>query len=171
MEVIRSASQADAQPIATLHVRAWQVAYAGQLPDSYLANLSVERRERAWRQRLGDPTRSGQVVVAELNTAVVGFASVGPNRDPDVGADTGELLALYVHPDYWRRGTGRRLQDAAVEALGADGYRVATLWVLASNSRAQRFYERSGWQPDGTKRTDTTSDGLVLDEIRYVQTM
>jgi ribosomal protein S18 acetylase RimI-like enzyme len=53
-----------------------------------------------------------------------------------------------------------------VDRLRRDGFRVATLWVLVSNDRARRFYERSGWRVDGGKKTEEWS-GVVLREERH----
>ena len=41
---IRAAVAADARGIAEVHVRSWQAAYRGQIPDSVLAGLSVDAR-------------------------------------------------------------------------------------------------------------------------------
>ncbi|MCP3860149.1 MAG: hypothetical protein GY704_10890 [Phycisphaeraceae bacterium] len=30
----------------------------------------------------------------------------------------------------------------------------ATLWVVAENTGARRFYERLGWRPDGARRSE-----------------
>jgi RimJ/RimL family protein N-acetyltransferase len=65
------------------------------LPAERLAQLSVERRARQW--------RDWPPLLAESGDVVVGFVSVGASRDAD--AD-GELFAIYVDPDYWGRGVG-----------------------------------------------------------------
>ena len=43
---------------------------------------------------------------------------------------------------------------------------IATLWVLRGNARARRFYEHSGWQPDGAGRVEQRFNA-TLDEVRY----
>jgi RimJ/RimL family protein N-acetyltransferase len=44
--------------------------------------------------------------------------------------------------------------------------------VLRTNARARRFYEKAGWAPDGTTKTDTIGDGTVeLVEVRYRRTL
>jgi hypothetical protein len=45
---IRPATAEDAAGIAAVHVRSWQVAYRGQLPDALLDSLSVDQRTRWW---------------------------------------------------------------------------------------------------------------------------
>ncbi len=40
------------------------------------------------------------------------------------------------------------------------------LWVLIGNDRAERFYAKDGWSPDGTRRTDTVW-GIQVKDQRY----
>ena len=77
--VFRNVHSDDARGIAEVHVRSWQAAYRGQVPDSYLEGLSVEKRELAWIEILKD--QMGGVLVAEDEARIVGFASFGPIRD------------------------------------------------------------------------------------------
>jgi ribosomal protein S18 acetylase RimI-like enzyme len=125
------------------------------LPAERLAQLSVERRAPQW--------RDWPPLLAESGDVVVGFVSVGASRDAD--AD-GELFAIYVDPDYWGRGVGRKLMAAGEERLRELGHVEAILWVLADNPRARRFYERSDWQHDGTTRTIEIF-GIDIAEVRY----
>jgi GNAT superfamily N-acetyltransferase len=82
---------------------------------------------------------NGQVIVAELDGTMVGFAAV-------VG---GELDALFVVPDLWGRGIGKALVDAATHEARKRGY---TLWVTA-NPTARTFYEKCGFSFEGDART------------------
>ena len=79
---------------------------------------------------------AGNILIAESHSTgePVGF----------VAFDNNELHALYVLPELWGRGIGRDLLAAAGD--------VSELWVLESNERARRFYERFGWAPDGSGR-------------------
>jgi hypothetical protein len=43
--ITRDAELRDAGGIAKVHVRSWQAAYAGIVPDEDLAQLSVDQRE------------------------------------------------------------------------------------------------------------------------------
>jgi GNAT superfamily N-acetyltransferase len=138
-----------------VHVRSWQAAYAHVVPAERLAELSVERRARQW--------RDWPPLLAESGDVIVGFVSVGASRDAD--AD-GELFAIYVDPDYWGSGVGRKLIAAGEERLRELGHVEAILWVLADNARARRFYERSGWQHDGTTRPIEIF-GIEVAEVRY----
>jgi hypothetical protein len=50
--VIRSAVAGDADAMGLLHVRAWQSAYRGVMPDAYLDGLEPEERVAMWRGRI-----------------------------------------------------------------------------------------------------------------------
>lgn len=107
--LLRIAQPADAAGVARVHVSCWQVAYRGLLPDEYLDGLRPE--DRAPRYTLGELGRQQpQSIVAIERVTIRGFATTGPWRD-DRRRATGELLALYVDPDYWGRG-GRPRTDA-----------------------------------------------------------
>jgi ribosomal protein S18 acetylase RimI-like enzyme len=161
--MIRRAGPEDAEAIALVHVRSWQGAYAHVFPPHTLADLSVEARVRLWERYL--PRDDAGIFVSESDGSVVGFVSVGASRD---AADDGELYAIYVDPDYWGTGAGRRLITAGEEWLRSHGYDRATLWVLADNPRARRFYEIAGWSLDGTERTGEHL-GVPTHEVRYAK--
>jgi GNAT superfamily N-acetyltransferase len=85
----------------------------------------------------------GQVIVAEDESGVLGFAVVSE----------GWLDRLYVAPGSWGTGVGSVLHDAAVERRRTAGDRRLRLWTLEANDRARSFYERHGWRLDGTTKT------------------
>jgi GNAT superfamily N-acetyltransferase len=167
MVLIRSATITDAEAIATVHVRSWQLAYLGQLPAEFLEGLSVESRADAWRQILSRESVSLQGLwVAEGSDGIVGFAHAAKSRDEDAGPSVGELTSIYVIPQSWGRGTGRLLMETVVDWLRDAGFAAATLWVLTHNERARRFYGAAGWQPDGAQKTDAL-DSFELQETRF----
>lgn len=168
---IRAANVSDADAIGRVHVQTWQAAYVGQLPDDYLRELSIPARQRSWRERLSDDGRTGDILVAVDHDEVIGFASIGPSRDQEAMTGAGELYGLYLSPDRWNRGIGRRLHDRALEALEQASHAMATLWVLETNDRARQFYERAGWVHDGASKIDTNRDGLALAEIRFARSL
>lgn len=159
---IARATPEDAAEIARVHIHAWQDGYRGQIPDAYLDALSrtVDRRERYWR----DEVRRNPVWVARLHGDVVGFAAAGPSRDE--GADGGEVYVINFVARAWGTGAAQRAFDEAVAYLRDAGFAEATLWVLDTNERARRFYERNGWSFDGTTKEDV-AQGFTLHELRY----
>lgn len=165
---IRQATLADAEALARLHVRSWQWAYRGQLPDEYLDRMSetMERRIEARRAQLADLPPDYRVWIAEQAGQMVGFAVTEPCRETDVPLSTGELSMIYLEQDAAGKGIGRTLFAHAVEDLRQRGYPQAILWVLETNARARRFYEAAGWRPDGASKTEERP-GALLREARY----
>jgi GNAT superfamily N-acetyltransferase len=82
---------------------------------------------------------NGQVLVAELDGRLAGFAAV-------VG---GELDGLFVEPDLWRRGIGTSLVDEATHEARRKGL---ALTVIA-NPSARDFYEHCGFSLEGQAQT------------------
>lgn len=164
---IRPATPADADAIAALHLASYRAAYEGLLPAEVLSGLSAEDRRRRWQVSLNDPRRRTLIAQDHDGAPVlIGFAEIGPSRDEDGGAATGELMALHVTQSRWRHGVGRALHDTAVAALAAQGFQVMTLWVLTRNSRARAFYQAMGWNHDGTAR-EHLALGIQVPEVRY----
>jgi GNAT superfamily N-acetyltransferase len=158
---VRAAQPDDAAAIAEVHVETWRGAYAHAVPAEYLASLDVARRARWWRSEI---ETGADVLVAEDDGKVVGFASVGAARDEP--ESVGELYAIYVRPAAWGTGAGRALIDAAHARMHERGYRDAILWVLENNPRARRFYEIAGWSTDGGRKIETIG-GAEIAEARY----
>ncbi|HEX3792607.1 MAG TPA: GNAT family N-acetyltransferase [Pseudonocardiaceae bacterium] len=164
---VRPAAVADADAIGEIHVASWQAAYAGLLPAEFLRGLSVADRQQYWARRLAEP-RPGHVLVVLDGPEVAGFTDVGPSRDEGADAHTGELNAIYLHPERWRRGLGRQLHEHALAELAADGYTTATLWVLHGNHQARRFYQRAGWIDEGLSKEALMRNGTIrAEEVRY----
>lgn len=165
---IRPAVVEDAAQIADVHVRSWQGAYRGLMPQDYLDGLDPVQRAEMWVRITSrvDGTRSG-VLVAEDGGVVRAFVSFGPTRDEGEDRDrTAEISAIYAAPGAWGTGCGRGLMSAALETLATAGYQQATLWVLDGNARARRFYEVAGFHSDGAEQVDQR-DGFALNELRY----
>jgi ribosomal protein S18 acetylase RimI-like enzyme len=160
----RRATIDDAAKIAHLLITAWRTAYRGIVPDSYLQSLSLEERTERLRQSFLEEARS--TYLAETGDELLGFVTIGPNRDPDVDAAcVGEIRGIYLAPEHWRQGIGTYLLMQGQRILKRRGYAQATLWVLAANIRARRFYEAMGFRVDGA--TQELSFGAVLQAFRY----
>ena len=87
--------------------------------------------------QLADPAN-----VVLLDAESRGFALVGH----------GWLQRLFVREAAWGKGVADELHAAALDALRELGAASATLWCLADNPRARRFYERRGWRLNGDER-------------------
>jgi GNAT superfamily N-acetyltransferase len=134
--------------MAETAVAAWREGFRGIVPDEI-------DPERAWspeqlEQRVaGSVEDDRSVLVADVGGVVRGLVVLGRCRDRGAPADHGEVIALYVHPDNWRQGLGRRLVVAALDSLARQGYSVVRVWTLAESPRNISFYESLGFRLDG----------------------
>src|SRR5689334_15810359 len=97
---VRRAVIDDVPGIAHVHVRSWQGAYAGLLPQDYLDKLDPANRLELWRTAVRDadwPSSGVLVAVPDCdNTDISGFAGFGPARDADGDPrQVGEIYAIY----------------------------------------------------------------------------
>ena len=175
MTRVRRALVADAEAIGAVHVAAARAAYRGMMPDDYLDSENAATRSQRWRQALAAGggrgvalTPEGRVVLLVAEDAegkIVGIAAIGGDRaEPD--PVRGELQMINVSPEAWGRGVAKLLLGGAEDELRDMGFQEAVLWVLESNARARRFYEREGWSPDGVVKEEERP-GFVLRQVRY----
>jgi ribosomal protein S18 acetylase RimI-like enzyme len=163
---VRMATKDDADAIGMIHVRAWQAAYRGIMPDDYLDGLQAEDRVAMWRAEIANPRPDQHLRVITVGGEVVGFANSGPEGDPATDRETGELYAINVDPDHWSRGLGRVLLRDVTAGLADAGYRTAVLWVAVENKRARDLYESEGWLADTPPREAEVFD-VTVTEMRY----
>jgi GNAT superfamily N-acetyltransferase len=158
---VRRARAEDVQAMARIHVQSWQETYRGLMADEILDHPGfVERRKRFWAAALGDERyAANRVAVAERGGEPVGIAMAGPAEDPDAHWPV-QLGVLYVLAAGHGTGAGHGLLAAVI---GSDQ---AGLWVADPNSRAQAFYRKHGFRPDGARKHD---GNLGIDEIRMVR--
>ncbi len=138
---------------AYVHWKSWHEAYTGIVSQEYLDKLTLEKCEKmafSW---------PDNIIVAKENGNVIGFVCYGDRGEE--APDVGEIFALYVLADYYGKGVGRKLMDVALEKI--KHFSQVRLWVLKENRRAIRFYEKCGFQPDGT---EMTSPNISATEIR-----
>lgn len=156
--VLRDAVPSDAEAGAALQRNCWREAYGPLVdPGLLMARLAdVMAWISAWRDQLRDgPPR----VVAEADGELIGFAVVGPQRDPESPTEL-ELYAVYVREAWHGTGVGQALLESVL------GDRAASLWVLEDNARARAFYARNGFVPDGGRKRYAPLDAWELRMVR-----
>lgn len=150
----------DRTAISRIYEKSWKYAYAGIIPQDYLDSIPAGQ----WVSGLDHPDR--MTLLCMEDDMFVGTSSFGKSRLRQL-EDWGEIVSLYLLPDYIGKGYGKILLQSAVSELKKSGYEHIFLWVLEENIRARRFYERFGFQ-----RTDDYLDdnigGKALREVRYI---
>ncbi|HWC62702.1 MAG TPA: GNAT family N-acetyltransferase [Rhizomicrobium sp.] len=139
---LRQARPSDAADLARIYIESWQDTYAGILPHSLLAAMSLKTHTIRWQSQMRG---AGLVLVAEdRNHGVVGLSSLGGARDSGLGFE-GEVYTLYVDPAFFGRGVGRKLLHGAFAALKERKFHSCLIWSHARNN-ACYFYEAMGGQ-------------------------
>lgn len=92
-----------------------------------------------------------EVWVLEIDARAVGW----------MGLDGSNVDALFIDPDHFARGHGRRLLQFARELIGD-----LTLDVNEQNHAARRFYERCGCVITGRSETDSQGNPFPLLHMR-----
>ncbi len=126
---IRPATEADADRILELHVRAIrEICSRDYTPEQIQAWAGPKLAAHYL-----EPIRGQRLVVAEHAGRVVGMG--------DYHVTANEICAVYVDPDFGRQGIGRALFQAVAGALKARGFKDA---VLDASLNSVGFYQAMG---------------------------
>lgn len=78
---------------------------------------------------------------------IVGQLNFGTFVDPSIGY----ISHFYVTPEWRGTGVAAEMEDYASRHFRRRGFRSARLSVIASNTRAMRFYQKQGWRDLGPR--------------------
>lgn len=112
-----------------------------------------------------ESTQLDNVVVAELDGRVVGYAKMRHPTELPASEHVWECNGLAVDPECEGRGAGRALIEALIARARERGGLKFTLRVFAPNARARRLYEALGFQTEGILRGEfRVADGELVDD-------
>ena len=130
----------DEDAAIALWLRTWQLAYP---------SIDFAARLAWWRERWnGELVPNAAIIVAEQADKLIGFVTID---------GSGYLDQLVVGPEHW----GSKLATALVDEVKRRSPGGIALKVNADNSRAIRFYERSGFVHAG-EDVNPTSKRQIL---------
>lgn len=158
---IRWSSDADAADLADVHRAAWRNAYAGIIPGITLERM-ISRRGARWWRRMHD--RGFRARALDCGKTLAGYATLGRSRLPGA-VGTGEIYELYLLPEYQGCGLGRLLFSDSRRELAAHRLDRLTIWALADNEIACRFYLAMGGAE--AARSEDRFCGLPLEKICF----
>lgn len=163
---VHIAMYADLPEIAEIHVRVWQQAYRGQMPQDVLDGLDPVARLRSWQEAFTENKDDERfdILLARISGRAVGFLSYGPARDDDRGGGT-EVYAIYVLEDCWSKGIGCALFTTLANKLKEKGEKQTYLWVLDTNQKALKAYRKWGGIVENTRIKSISIGGQPLKEI------
>lgn len=152
----------DPMALSLVYEESWKYAYDGIIPREYLDAIP--------RGRWADAARAEgrRSLVLTQGERIVGTSCCSRSRLPEMN-DWGEIISIYLLPEYMGRGYGRALMSATVRLLGDMDFGDIFLWVLEENLRARGFYEKTGFRPSG-RYLDDNIGGRALREMQYCLT-
>ncbi|MGC4760266.1 GNAT family N-acetyltransferase [Micromonospora trifolii] len=167
--MIRQAAYVDVEGMVEVHTQARTAYYiAGGLSADDLADPTQTQTQTqtqqsldGWARAIHSPDRV--VNCATQNGKVVGILSMGRPNSPTIGARTvGQLYQIHVLPSHWGNGIGARLHTSFVDYLTDSCLPTGLLEVWERNTRAQSFYSKLGWKPDGDRRSGPDGSDYVF---------
>ncbi|WP_181186244.1 GNAT family N-acetyltransferase [Alkalicoccus urumqiensis] len=163
---IRETVREDLPAVADIHVKAWRKEARHLFSADTMASWTVEDRLRKWEKNFAGATSGGtKMYTAEQDGKVVGFGLGGTMRDAKLRIRyTGEVYALFIHPDYQERGAGTKLLEEIMGHLQEIGHKRAALWVPSSFSSAS-YFQKHAQGP--LMEDETTIKGTTLKEEAY----
>ncbi len=150
--LLRSATDADVEAIASVWHAAWRDGHLGHVPEAVVADRTLPSF------RLRVPSRIEATTVAADSDGVVGFVTVCDD----------ELEQLFVADRARGTGVAAALLQHGERQIGVR-FAVAWLAVVAGNSRARAFYAREGWHDNGPidYEAETSTGRAVVPSHRY----
>lgn len=147
---IRRATSADAELLADLGGRTFSDTFAlDNTPEDMAAYLSSSFSPALQAEGLADPRV--MFLIAEIEGVAGGYAKMESSSPPSYIAKPNpiELSRLYVSKELIGTGVGAALMEACIRKAKEAGFRTIWLGVWEKNERAQKFYQKWGFQAVG----------------------
>ena len=159
MEIRKIVPTDDFDAISRIYALSWKTAYKNIVPQKHLDELPENR----WADVLRNSTYDNFVMIKDGK--YIGSSGVCPARDDDMDG-WGEIMSIYLLPEYFGKGYGKPLFENSIAALQSMGYDKIYVWVLEKNIMARRFYEKCGFSLFDSK--PNSIGGMELVSVRYI---
>jgi ribosomal protein S18 acetylase RimI-like enzyme len=166
---VRPATLRDSKHIAEIYTATAKEVFRSMTPESALLPMVEPRGQAYWREAIeySEP----QVQVALDGERIIGFVGFDRSRDAGTPPTMGEIWAIYVQSNYWSRGAGLSLWDAAREGLVEEGCTHVSVWLPLANERALRFHELAGFKREIASAKTVPMGAVKVEEIRLRRTL
>ena len=122
MSIVRYIDETDDRlEISNVYEQSWKSAYKGMIPQDYLDSIPSGR----WAAKVDNP--DWHTLVCVEDEKIVGTSSFCESRF-DTFPGYGEVISIYLLPEYVGRGHGRQLMEKALSELKQMGYKKVMLW-------------------------------------------
>jgi GNAT superfamily N-acetyltransferase len=167
---VREAGASDVASLSHVHTEGWRSAGFVHLTDAGFVSFSEDEIEKAlatrcteerWAQFVGDST----VLLALSDGAAGGVLQLVCHDD-----GRGEIVRMYLLPEFWGTGMAQVLIAEAFERARSMGIRDLILFS-ANSPRARRFYEKCGFEATGNFHDVALIDDVIVRDYEYVMTL
>ena len=134
MEIRYITPSDDRMAISRIYEESWKYD-KNIIPQEFLDSMEEGR----WVPVLDSPDWNTLVCVED--GMYIGTSSFCKSRFPDYPA-YGEIISIYLLPDYIGKGYGEKLFGKVVSELKKQGHDKLLLWVLEDNHLAKEFYKK-----------------------------
>jgi len=145
----RLADSADAEALAELGASTFTDTFGHLYETSDLQVFLQNHSPENWDRELSDP--AFEIRVAESDGKLVGYVKLGPPHLPfEPRGEAAELRQLYVIEEMKGQGIAQSLMNWVIDRARERRADYLYLSVFTENHRARRFYEKYGFEPEGT---------------------
>lgn len=139
--LIRRATVDDAVQVSTVYVTSMKNTFHGIFSEGYLSKLTPETSYQQWKKNIENP--NNLVLILEDNQEIVGMI-VGAFVDQEgATSNQGNILAVYIKPDYKRMGCGKKLVAALFDEFKKHNITKCVAKVF-KNNKNKGFFEHVG---------------------------
>ena len=149
----------DRYAVSDIYEKSWRYAYRGIIPQDYLDSIPKGH----WVRTQDIP--EWYTIVCVEDEKIIGTSSFSRSRSGEY-PDYGEIISIYLLPEYMRKGYGTLLIKAALNELRDKGFKDVFLCVLEENTGARKFYEKMGFLCTDD-HLDNNIGGRDVREVRY----
>jgi RimJ/RimL family protein N-acetyltransferase len=130
--------------------------------------VALRRSPESWREQ-ADSTAQGSdrsTFIAFSDDSPIGIAALYRTEEEN---DVGELLQMWVSPEYRGKRIARDLMDAVFQWASANGFRSVVATIAKGNVRALRFYQKHEFRPESEASLEGPDDPVVLVKVIDVE--
>ena len=165
--LIRKATIQDANDIAVIVTSSWKAAYKDIIsPKVMQERTDVDKRTESFSKIISNGIQNVYIILDDEKPC--GFCTSDKYREEDL-SNAYEIIAMYFLTKYWGIGFAKQTMDFVLEDIKKSGYQKVCLWTFEDNLRARRFYEKCGFEFDGTKKESDLGENLFY--VRYYKAL
>ncbi len=122
---------------------------------------ALQRSESSWREQSDHSAQGADraTFIVFSENEPVGVSAIYRSAD---SAEEGEILQVWIAPEYRGKNIGRQLLDELFSWAKANGLAGVKAKVMEGNVRALRFYQKNGFETAGTEDNNGIHEVVLI---------